>query len=158
MRKPLALIVADINNFKFINDVFGHKVGDDALKKLGVAFGHLRHHYDLIARMGDKGDEVIVIMPDTAYEGAQKVIGRMETHIKEEVRLEVASGVFLPISVAMGSSFLLPSHMGNDPDLALEKMFKSGDKAMYRAKAKAKPANLRLLKKIAKECQKLTIS
>lgn len=155
-RKPLAAIVADINNFKFINDTFGHHIGDDALRKLGKAFNHLRSHYDIIARMGDKGDEIVVFMPDTAYAGAKKVIERLHIHIKEETTLEVAPNVFLPLTVAMGSSFLLPTHMGSDPMDGAAKLLKSADQRMYKDKVKKKEENLRFLKRIARECKKLT--
>lgn len=76
----LALIMADIDNFKAYNDTYGHQEGDECLKKVAVVLEeNAKRASDLAARYG--GEEFIIIMPDTDLKGASKVA--------EEIRKEI---------------------------------------------------------------------
>lgn len=68
---PGAVLVIDLDNFKDVNDAFGHKAGDDLLKGVAGAVRHRIRQTDLLARIG--GDEFAVLLPQTDSEQAQVV-------------------------------------------------------------------------------------
>ena len=65
---PLSLAMIDVDNFKRLNDTFGHPVGDAALKQIGAALTATSRNTDLVARYG--GEEFVVILPGTDPNGA----------------------------------------------------------------------------------------
>lgn len=76
-RYPTVVSVAmlDIDDFKRINDTFGHQVGDQALQAVGTVLRGNVRATDLVARYG--GDEFVILMPDTSAAGAQTVLDRI---------------------------------------------------------------------------------
>ncbi|CAH0253873.1 putative diguanylate cyclase YdaM [Massilia sp. Bi118] len=75
LRKPIALLMLDIDHFKQLNDSYGHASGDDALKVFAdTARGVLREH-DLIGRLG--GEEFALVLPATRLEGALEAAERL---------------------------------------------------------------------------------
>ncbi|MDW5594822.1 diguanylate cyclase [Conexibacter stalactiti] len=96
-RRPLALVVLDIDHFKQLNDTHGHDAGDRALVAVGEALrGGLRDS-DLAARSG--GEEFAVLLPDTPIEGAMRVAEELRRAIAaieldlDETRLTASFGV-----------------------------------------------------------------
>ncbi|NTU70780.1 MAG: diguanylate cyclase [Coriobacteriia bacterium] len=72
----MAIAMADMDHLKQINDTYGHKVGDKALRNTAdVLTTHVREG-DLVARLG--GDEFVVLMPETDLVGAQQLVGRLQ--------------------------------------------------------------------------------
>jgi diguanylate cyclase (GGDEF)-like protein len=120
---PLAAIMLDLDHFKHINDQFGHGKGDEVLAAVGAALKSCLRDSDFAGRFG--GEEFLVLLPDTAVEGALLVA--------EKVRLAVASinvpGVERDITVSLGVADLL-EHAGNGAGLVRE-----ADRALYGAKA-----------------------
>lgn len=121
---PVSLLMIDIDNFKPINDRFGHAAGDRALKAVTDACASALRETDTIARWG--GEEFIVILPDTGVETAMAVA--------EQVRAVVANleGHFdHPLTVSIGVALCISSDSwGSWLDRA--------DAALYRAKAAGK--------------------
>ena len=72
-KRSFSLLIMDIDNFKEINDRFGHICGDDVVHQFGALFTRHVRESDIIARFG--GDEFAVIMPETTSEQA-KLVGR----------------------------------------------------------------------------------
>ncbi len=77
----LSLMMIDIDNFKMINDTYGHFFGNEVLKKIGgIIQGNIRK-VDVPARYG--GDEFAILMPDTRAEDAKEVADRLLSEIKD---------------------------------------------------------------------------
>ena len=65
--RPLSLLLVDIDNFKSINDTYGHDAGDSVLREFAARFRRNTRSIDLACRIG--GEEFVVVMPDTAWSG-----------------------------------------------------------------------------------------
>ena len=92
---PISLIYFDVDNFKTINDKYGHNTGDKLLKKISeTAKGNLRNT-DVFARMG--GDEFAVLLPETGYPEAEKVTALLNKALNKMV-----NNLHLPCSFSIG--------------------------------------------------------
>lgn len=93
---PIALIMADVNGLKLVNDSFGHKAGDELLKIIGKAMRESCKEYQLVSRIG--GDEFIILLPKSDIDEAQDVI--------EKVRRLVSKNNLhnIDLSVSFGTS------------------------------------------------------
>jgi diguanylate cyclase (GGDEF)-like protein len=92
---PLSLLLLDIDNFKEINDTYGHKRGDDALRALADVLRSRVRASDLIARVG--GDEFAVVLPQTTSAEAASVARELADYLAGQrdgtIPLEVSIGV-----------------------------------------------------------------
>jgi diguanylate cyclase (GGDEF)-like protein len=115
--RPLCLLVADIDDFKAVNDNFGHPIGDEALAAVGVALRSDMRSSDTAGRLG--GDEFGVILPDTALDDAETQARRIARRLDAG-----ASLVALSIGVA-----------GLDPaEPSAERLIRNADRALYHVK------------------------
>ncbi|EKV27009.1 putative signal transduction protein [Caenispirillum salinarum AK4] len=121
---PFSLIMMDLDDFKSINDTYGHPVGDLALKELATVLDRRMRRTDIIARLG--GDEFAVLMPQTTAE--QGAIAA------ENLRKAVAeTSLRLPVGATrVGASFGLVTFPDNGA--TVEKLSIAMDVAMYKAK------------------------
>lgn len=116
----LAVLFADLDGFKAVNDAHGHDAGDRLLREIGQAIAAQTRATDIVARFG--GDEFVVIMPDTTLEQAAVVAKRLQ-----EVVASVGAGTAgLSLTIGMG----LAPNDGAD----LEAVLKAVDAAMYQGK------------------------
>jgi diguanylate cyclase (GGDEF)-like protein len=122
---PAALIVADIDYFKRVNDSFGHEAGDAVLKHVAAVFLEQVRAIDICARYG--GEEIALLLPQTDLAGA--------TELAERLRRAVASktAVYRGREIPVTSSFGVSSY----PQTARTRdmLFPSADRALYEAKA-----------------------
>jgi diguanylate cyclase (GGDEF)-like protein/PAS domain S-box-containing protein len=79
-KKPLGLLMLDIDFFKKINDEMGHNAGDAVLRHFSRSLSEKIRPYDILARYG--GDEFIICLPNTRFEEALKVADRLRSHIE----------------------------------------------------------------------------
>lgn len=126
-RRPLSLMIADIDRFKAINDTWGHDAGDDVLREFA---GRLRKNVrgiDLACRLG--GEEFVIVMPDTEGDIAEKVAERVRAHIAQAPFAIGADGKTIDVTVSVGVSSL--RHAGD----TVEALLKRADVALYEAKS-----------------------
>jgi len=79
--QPLALVIMDIDNFKSINDSYGHDVGDAALQGLADILRKISRDTDFVARFG--GDEFAIILPNTEAQDAEEICARFHQSISK---------------------------------------------------------------------------
>lgn len=124
-----ALMVIDLDNFKLVNDGYGHAIGDRYLQSLAHAVKQVLRPGDIFARYG--GDEFVLLLPDVKQEEATLVAQRVLDTVRA---MEVAVPDAAPISgsVSIGLA-LYPVHADNAKDL-----FLFADNMMYKAKTSGK--------------------
>jgi diguanylate cyclase (GGDEF)-like protein len=125
-RQPLALIMIDIDNFKFFNDTYGHLAGDQCLKSVAEVIKNVvKRTGDLVARFG--GEEFIVMLLNTTEEGAIIVAEDMRKKI-EDLRIKNAAADSV-ITISLGVAAVIPNDSMRSDDL-----INAADKALYKAK------------------------
>lgn len=134
-RQPLSLIMFDLDNFKQINDIFGHAVGDLALQTLTQVVQSELRASDVIGRYG--GDEFTILLPLTIAQDALALAARIHTSIAN-VGLKTEKGC-LPLTISIGIAQTNPSENNEEdaPD-TVENLFLRADKALYHAKQAGK--------------------
>jgi diguanylate cyclase (GGDEF)-like protein/PAS domain S-box-containing protein len=96
---PVAIIMADLNGLKLVNDTYGHAEGDKLLKKMADILSSSCRDDDLIARWG--GDEFVIILPGSDCKTVKKIVKRINKKIANQY-LEFEDGSKLPLSAALG--------------------------------------------------------
>ena len=81
---PLTLVYLDIDNFKYVNDRFGHPAGDRVLRAVAIYAREHSRQTDVVARLG--GDEFAFLMPDMNQKSARVVISKLQYGLLEEMR------------------------------------------------------------------------
>ena len=129
LRRPLAMLMADIDHFKRINDHQGHQIGDQVLKEFRQRISDgLRLGGDWVARLG--GDEFAIVLPDTTASKACTVADRL----RESIGSVAFTSRFPEISVTASFGVCAVDHVcGSSSDLA-ERMVRAADTALYESK------------------------
>jgi len=126
--RPIGVLLVDLDNFKSINDRFGHPVGDKVLQVFAkTARGGLRQT-DLVGRLG--GEEFIVILADAGHDNAFLVADRLRNAFA--VNAAVVDGQALHATMSIGVSVIV------DPRQSLAELMKLADQALYLAKARGR--------------------
>lgn len=126
-RRPLSIMITDIDRFKRINDTFGHDGGDEVLREFARRLRKNVRGIDLACRYG--GEEFVVVMPETDAEVAGKVGERVRLEIAQTPFAVGPEGPMLPVTVSVGVASL---RRGTD---TVEDLLKRADTALYEAKS-----------------------
>lgn len=124
-RHVLSLLMMDIDNFKSINDTYGHLVGDRVLKEIAGTIKNTVRNIDVPARYG--GEEFTVILPETTSKDARIIAERLRQSIEKiEISLDEATTIRPTISIGIAE---FPTCAENEKQL-----IDLADKALYKAK------------------------
>jgi diguanylate cyclase (GGDEF)-like protein len=127
--KPFLVVMLDLDDFKQVNDTFGHKIGDKMLREVArLLQGQLRE-YDFLARYA--GDEFVAIVQDLAGGQVEELRERVEATIKG-FSLHVRTEHYARVGISMGASTF-----GIDGE-TLDQLLIAADQAMYNAKSEHK--------------------
>lgn len=122
---PLALGFVDLDNFKVVNDRFGHSVGDQVLTAVAATLTKRLRGSDICARLG--GDEFSVLLPETDLSGARTFF----TGLHESL-LELAALNHWPVGFSIGVAVF------HSPEASIDEAIQCADALMYRVKSSGK--------------------
>ena len=125
--RPLSISLLDIDNFKRLNDTFGHQAGDDALQHLVRVVKRTMRPSDVLARYG--GEEFLLLLPETDIEEAVSVMVRLQRNLTKAFFLHNNERVLITFSA--GVALRQP---GEAPTATIER----ADQALYKAKRAGK--------------------
>jgi diguanylate cyclase (GGDEF)-like protein/putative nucleotidyltransferase with HDIG domain len=135
---PFQVIMLDLDDFKLVNDRFGHKLGDRMLREVaGLVHAQLRE-YDFLARYA--GDEFVAIVNDATIEQVEELRERIERTVSD-FSIDVRSQGRARVGISVGSSVF-----GVDGE-TLDQLLVAADQAMYRAKSTHKTRVFRAAKR-----------
>jgi diguanylate cyclase (GGDEF)-like protein len=124
--RPFQVVMLDLDDFKLVNDTFGHKVGDKMLREMArIIQGQLRE-YDFLARYA--GDEFVAIVQEQDGSQVEDLTKRIETAVAD-FSLHVRSAGRARVGISIGTSTY-----GADGE-TLDQLLVAADQAMYRAKS-----------------------
>lgn len=123
--RPLTIAYIDLDNFKMLNDHYGHAVGDEALQKIAATLQEDIRKSDFVARMG--GDEFLLYLPETNGTQAMSSLKHLQDSLNEVTKTHA-----LPITFSIGAiTYAIPKS-------SAEEMIRTADRIMYSAKSAGK--------------------
>ncbi len=126
-RSDLTLILCDVDNFKEINDTYGHDAGDRALQTLSATLKTILRNIDIAGRYG--GDEFMLILPETTVSGAESIAEKLLSAVRDTA-LQLPDGKHIRLSMSIGIAGLEADRQGEN----IDSFVKRADDAMYVAK------------------------
>ncbi len=126
---PSCLVMLDIDNFKEINDAYGHPVGDEVLKKIATTLTKNLRETDILARWG--GDEFLILLSHTQLKNGRKVV----EHLRELIESLVLTASETPIKITSSAGVV---ELISDEAHAYENAYNRADAALYQAKKKGR--------------------
>jgi len=123
-KENIALLLFDLDNFKYVNDTHGHDIGDELLRKVAEKIGACLRENELLARIG--GDEFAIILKNT-----------FDTYLVNKVAHRILSSLKAPFNIRgtqVNASASIGIAIYPDNTTSPEELFKFADIAMYRAK------------------------
>ena len=132
-QRPLALAMCDIDNFKNINDTYGHPCGDEVLKKLVQSISEvIRADTDWLARYG--GEEFLIVLPETHLKDAHGLAERLRKKIAQKAIMTKE------VEISISASFGVTGFNSSNPpgNITPEVLVGMADKYLYEAKKKGR--------------------
>ena len=127
--EPVAVLIADLDHFKKVNDTYGHPVGDLVLRETARRLRDTARRSDHVGRVG--GEEFLIVAPDCDFNALQECAERFRIAISDRP-FNTASGP-LTITVSIGATIWSPEHPLNS-----ERLRKMADYALYRVKSRGR--------------------
>jgi diguanylate cyclase (GGDEF)-like protein len=122
---PVALIMADVDHFKNVNDTWGHDAGDEVLKSLADTLRAGVRQVDICSRFG--GEEIAILLPKTTLQGAAELADRLRKQVGAKA---VRYGEHeIPVTISCGVAAY------PDGVITKEALFAAADRALYEAKS-----------------------
>ncbi len=119
-----SILLIDIDNFKSVNDTFGHQRGDQILTRFGTILNDSKRELDICARYG--GEEFIVVLPHTDQDEAEVIAERLRISVESEYKNDIN----LTISIGISNC---PKNSSN-----IKILIKNADDALYNSKKNGK--------------------
>jgi len=126
-QRPLSILILDVDNFKEINDTYGHSFGDEVLKEIAKILKMNIRKTDYVGRLG--GEEFILILPETVKENAYKVAEKIRKAV--EIYFEKNYGKRLTVSIGVSQLYDFDNQL-------LKDIIELADRALYKAKRNGK--------------------
>lgn len=117
----MCLAIADLDDFKHVNDELGHSEGDHALERVAATLDSGKRRIDTVARIG--GEEFAVVLPHCDAEGARALADRLRTEVRGRFADEPC-----PLTISFGIA------VATDGSRSKKALFEEADRALYRAK------------------------
>jgi two-component system cell cycle response regulator len=130
LEESLSLIMVDLDDFKKVNDNYGHLVGDEVLKGVAKCFSSILRKYDFIGRYG--GEEFVICLPGVKIKQAGEIAERLRIGMKELIVNKETEPLKLNVTASFGVSTL-----GEDA-FNVHTLTKKADEALYVAKTRGK--------------------
>ena len=125
--RPISVVYIDCDNFKFVNDKFGHKAGDKVLVTIASLLVRNTRLTDIAARLG--GDEFALLLPETSADQAKIVMQKIQKNLLNAMKLKK-----FPVTFSIGiATFIAPPKSVNE-------MLNQADELMYEVKKSSKNA------------------
>ncbi len=128
--KDLSLIMIDIDDFKNVNDTYGHKVGDDVIIELANILLETQRKSDIICRYG--GEEFVILLSNTSIDGANTVAQKLREDVEQSIVL-LEDNRELKYTISLGVS-----QVNIQKETSIELVLKRADDALYEAKKSGK--------------------
>jgi diguanylate cyclase (GGDEF)-like protein len=125
---PLSLVFADLDDFKLVNDRFGHHAGDEVLQAFADVIRAHGRDVDVAARLG--GEEFALILPETGIAGAAAVAERLRMSLSQ-LQIWLGEGEKVTVTASFGAAELTAGQSSDE-------LMRAADAALYRAKEQGK--------------------
>ncbi|QAR33813.1 diguanylate cyclase [Geovibrio thiophilus] len=130
IKRPLGLLIVDLDDFKLYNDEYGYSAGDKCITRMAdITKSALKRNTDIIARYG--GEEFIILLPDTDQTGSEKIADDILAVVRDAAVPHAAAYGDKILTVSIGLCSMIPENGDTKEKLLLE-----ADKALYEAKKK----------------------
>jgi diguanylate cyclase (GGDEF)-like protein/PAS domain S-box-containing protein len=129
-KESISVVMLDIDDFKAVNDTYGHKIGDDVIIKLANILLATSRESDIVARFG--GEEFVLLLPKTEIKGAFVIAEKIRKKVQE---------IFIPLENAKKISFTISlgvSEINVQDESDVEEGIKRADSALYSSKRSGK--------------------
>ncbi|HEY0837379.1 MAG TPA: sensor domain-containing diguanylate cyclase [Azospirillum sp.] len=123
-RRPLSMLMLDIDHFKRVNDTYGHHVGDEALRAFTAVCQRTLRRNDILGRMG--GEEFAVLLPETDAPGARRLAERIRRKVMETAVPADGGAVRFTVSIGVASC--------QGGEHTVDALLSCADEALYQAK------------------------
>jgi len=125
--RPISVVLLDLDDFKLVNDHFGHEAGDEVLRRVARILVDGTRGADLVARYG--GEELAIVLPNAEAEAAAELCERIRERVAAEPWHEVRPGAQVTVSIGVADD------VGHD---TVWHVFREADRRLYAAKAAGK--------------------